>query len=129
MARVRDCLHADAGNGCAIRIDTRSVTGQVSQPEIRGAVALTRYINLLEPFDPPVANSACVRLYRLIPTGQPPPTGSRVVYRSNGLSVIDAGLTTGRATEAAAAAPAQQSNRRLDSGTSAGLNPVSGSDL
>jgi 4-amino-4-deoxy-L-arabinose transferase-like glycosyltransferase len=99
MEQARQALRADAGNGCGIHLDGEFVAGEASNtemgnPETRGLVGLSRYININEPFDPSAKNAACEKLYRILPPGKGPATNDRVVYRDNGLTVIDAEVST-----------------------------------
>jgi 4-amino-4-deoxy-L-arabinose transferase-like glycosyltransferase len=94
MEQARQALRADAGQGCGIHLDGEFITGEMSNPEIRGLVGLSRYITINEPFDPLAKNAACEKLYRILPPGKSPATNDRVVYRDNGLTVIDAEIST-----------------------------------
>ena len=94
MEQGRQALRADAGQGCGIHLDGEFTTADMSNPEIRGLLGLSRYINIDEPFDPSAKNATLEKLYRILPPGKSPAANDRVVYRDNGLTVIDAEIST-----------------------------------
>jgi hypothetical protein len=99
MEQARQALRADAGPACRIHLDRDPINGEVSNPEMRnpetrGLVGLSRYVNINEPFDPSAKNAACEKVYRILPPGKSPATNDRVVYHDNGLIIIDAEAST-----------------------------------
>ena len=72
MEQARQALRADTANGCGVHLDGVSTT-KMGPPEVRGLVALERYVNIYEPFDPAAKNASREELYRILPRAKAPP--------------------------------------------------------
>ena len=94
MEQVRRALRADAGQGCGIHLDGEFTSENVSNPETRGLIGLSRYITINEPFDPSAKKADCEKLYRILPPGVSSAANDRIAYRDNGLTIIDTGVST-----------------------------------
>ncbi|HVM60514.1 MAG TPA: glycosyltransferase family 39 protein [Verrucomicrobiae bacterium] len=88
METVRQCLRADAGADCRVRIDGARFVGIMHGKHAEGVVHLVKYVDLREEYDPVDSRARRVKTYQVRRINDALQPNERVVCATNGIEFV-----------------------------------------